>query len=162
MHICLYKPEIPQNTGNIGRICVCTDTKLHIISEPSFSLSDSAVKRAGLDYWPRLDLTLHKDWVSFNNNFANSKGRNILITKFANRSYSDFEYNLNDRLIFGRETSGLPEEITGEIASSHPENILRIPVLGDCRSLNLANAVCIVLYEALRQQGFGGLDTSYS
>ena len=161
MNICLYKPEIPQNTGNIGRICVCTDSRLHIIGEPTFSLSDTAVKRAGLDYWPRLNLSLHEDWTSFQSSFSGTGARTILITKFAQNPYADFKFHLDDRLVFGRETSGLPEEIVGEIQKTHPENILRIPVLGDCRSLNLANAVSIVLFEALRQNGFPGLKNSY-
>jgi len=161
MNICLYKPEIPQNTGNIGRICVCTNSRLHIIGEPSFSLSDTAVKRAGLDYWPRLDLSLHEDWQTFNKNLAGSNGRTILITKFANNSYADFKFRMDDRLVFGQETSGLPAEIVQEIKEAHPENILRIPVMDDCRSLNLANAVSIVLFEALRQNGFPGLKNIY-
>ena len=161
MNICLYKPEIPQNTGNIGRICVCTGSRLHIIGEPSFSLSETAVRRAGLDYWPRLILSLHEDWPAFQGSYSESGGRTILITKFAKNSYADFKFRMDDRLVFGRETSGLPDEIVREVKKTHPENILRIPVMEDCRSLNLANAVSIVLFEALRQNGFPGLKDSY-
>ncbi|MDH5655317.1 MAG: tRNA (cytidine(34)-2'-O)-methyltransferase [Spirochaetia bacterium] len=162
MNICLYKPEIPQNTGNIGRLSVCTGSRLHIIGEPSFSLSESAVKRAGLDYWPRLDLTLHSEWKAFREHFSNSESRILLITKFAKHSYADFNYRMDDCVVFGQETSGLPDEIVNEIQTCCPENILRIPVVEDCRSLNLGNAVGIVLFEALRQNQFTGLKQSYS
>ncbi|MCR9143582.1 MAG: tRNA (cytidine(34)-2'-O)-methyltransferase [bacterium] len=172
MDIVLYEPEIPQNTGNIGRLCVCSGSRLHIVGKPGFSLDESAVKRAGLDYWHRLDLTLHKDWESFLDFADASIARQtggvddqakrdsavvLLYTRFAKHLYSAHPYAKGDFLVFGRETSGLPEEIRESIAKRKAEHLLRIPVSEECRSLNLSNTVALVLYEALRQQGFPGL-----
>lgn len=164
MDIVLYEPEIPQNTGNIGRLCVCSGSRLHIVGKPGFSLDESAVKRAGLDYWHRLDLTLHTDWQSFldaADEQAQSAGRDaarvLLYTRFARHLYSAHNYAAGDYLVFGRETSGLPEDIRETISKRNAEHLLRIPVSEECRSLNLSNTVALVLYEALRQQGFPGL-----
>lgn len=159
MNIVLYQPEIPQNTGNIGRLCWCTGTKLHIVGKPSFSMSDSAVKRAGLDYWPKLNPVLHEDWASFSSTVPDPS-RMILLTRFAEISYSDFKFDLDDFIVLGRETSGLPEELVRDFKNKFPDNIVRIPVNEDCRSLNLGNAASIVLYEALRQNQFPKLKTS--
>ena len=118
MDIVLYEPEIPQNTGNIGRLCVCSGSRLHIVGKPGFSLDESAVKRAGLDYWHRLDLTLHKDWRSFLE-FADASvdgARVLLYTRFAQHLYSAHRYAKGDFLVFGRETSGLPEDVRESIA----------------------------------------------
>ena len=175
MHIALYKPEIPQNTGNIGRLCYCTGSSLHIIGEPSFSLSDSAVKRAGLDYWDQLKLTLHKDWALFLA-FFSLEYRFVLLTRFASKSYADYVYTDKDVLIFGSETRGLPKSILASSAKlplspvhgvnqatvelQQMKTNLRIPVSEASRSLNLSNSVAIVLYEALRQQAFPSLKLS--
>ncbi len=161
MHIVLYRPEIPQNTGNIGRLCFCTNSKLHIVGEPSFSMDESAVRRAGLDYWRQLDLTLHADWAAFLEYAAAQNLRIFLYTRFARNVYSDVSYAMNDALVFGRETDGLPEEVRASIEAKHPERVLRIPVGAECRSLNLANTAALVLYEALRQQGYPGLERGF-
>ncbi len=178
MDIVLYEPEIPQNTGNIGRLCVCSGSRLHIVGKPGFSLDESAVKRAGLDYWHRLDLSLHADWHSFlefadasvaneNRGVDNSRSnidsaRVLLYTRFAKHLYSAHQYAPGDYLVFGRETSGLPEAIRESIAKRNAEHLLRIPVSEECRSLNLSNTVALVLYEALRQQGFPGLVEAFA
>ncbi|MEQ9364482.1 MAG: tRNA (cytidine(34)-2'-O)-methyltransferase [Leptospirales bacterium] len=169
MDIVLYEPEIPQNTGNIGRLCVCTGSRLHIVGKPGFSLDESAVKRAGLDYWHRLDLSLHEDWRGFLE-FADEKSRSskrgtavvLLYTRFARHLYSAHRYAPGDYLVFGRETSGLPEEVRASIAKRNAEHVLRIPVSEECRSLNLSNTVALALYEALRQQGFPGLAETFA
>jgi tRNA (cytidine/uridine-2'-O-)-methyltransferase len=161
MEIALYRPEIPQNTGNIGRISVCTGIRLNIIGEPSFSLSEAAVKRAGLDYWKEVDLLLHQGWTEFEHYAASSSKNILLISRFSGVSYTDREFAQNDIVVFGRETDGLPVEIREEYKKRDPLSVLRIPVSARCRSLNLSNAVSLVLYEALRQTGFTGLVTEY-
>ncbi len=148
MEIVLYEPEIPPNTGNIARLCVCTGTSLHIVGEPKFSLDESAVKRAGLDYWDKLNLHLHKDWPSFLE--VNHEKKIWLLSRFATKTYSDISFDSTDMFVFGSESKGLPEEIS----SAHSSRLLRIPVHAGCRSLNLSNSVAIVLYEALRQMDF--------
>lgn len=169
MQIALYRPEIPPNTGNIVRLCVCTGTRLHIVGDPSFSLEESAVRRAGLDYWSELDLVRHTDWNAFYESLQsgaaesasqeNRAGRMYLFSRFAERLYSDVDYRSDDVLVFGRETSGLPAEVTQSFRERHPDQILRIPVSARCRSLNLGNAVALVLFEALRQLDFPNLET---
>jgi tRNA (cytidine/uridine-2'-O-)-methyltransferase len=166
MDIALYRPEIPQNTGNIGRICVCTNSPLHIIGKPSFSLEEAAVRRAGLDYWPRLKLKLHEEWQPFLSWFqqelADGKKRKLLlVTKFGSTFHSNYSFQTDDIILFGRETSGVPEEVHQWFAKHHPEGLLRIPVAGDCRSLNLGNAVSIVLFEGLRQLNYPGLSAQH-
>ena len=153
MNIALYKPEIPPNTGNIGRICYCTDTPLSIIGEPAFSIDEATVKRAGLDYWEQLKLSLYKNWDEFHQKYKN-KNRILLFTRFAKNCYADFKYEKEDFFIFGGESKGLPREVIETVETQYPEHLLRIPVTEKCRSLNLANCVSIVLYEALRQQNF--------
>ncbi len=153
MNIALYKPEIPPNTGNIGRLCFCTETKLHIIGKPAFSIDESAVKRAGLDYWKQLDLHLHEDWSEFYEKHENKK-RIFLFTRFAENCYTDINFSEHDTFVFGGESQGLPKEVLASVAKNYPKNLLRIPVSKNCRSLNLGNAASIVLYEALRQQNF--------
>lgn len=162
MEIALYRPEIPQNTGNIGRVAFCTGSRLHIIGEPSFSMSDAAVRRAGLDYWKELDLVLHEDWKKFIEYFSIAPGENsqrslLLYSKFGEKRYCDHKYQSDDILVFGRESSGMPEEILESARRDNPGSILRIPVRENCRSLNLSNAVSIVLFEALRQLDFPNL-----
>ena len=159
MEIALYKPEIPPNTGNISRLSVCTGSRMHIIDKPSFSMDEKSVKRAGLDYWSELDLHLHKNWEEF---YETRRDRRImLITKFGKTPYTAHKFQPEDIIVFGRETSGLPDSIVEQIAAEHPERIVRIPVSRICRSLNLSNAVAIVLYEGLRQLEYPGLQESY-
>ena len=164
MEVCLYKPEIPPNTGNIGRLCHCTQTGLHIIDKPAFSLEASAVKRAGLDYWDQLELSLHSNWQAFrdslcaDNNEKKQAKRILLFTRFAKTLYTEHSYQASDLLVFGTETQGLPKFIVDDIKTEATEHLLRIPVSKNCRSLNLSNTVAIILFEALRQQGFPNLE----
>lgn len=153
MHIVLHEPEIPANTGNIGRTCVATDTPLHLIEPLGFSLAEKELKRAGLDYWPDLDVSTYSGYEDF---LAKNPGARVVYASTKGQHiYSDFEFRPDDYIMFGKESAGIPEEILVQ----HPEETIRIPMLGDTRSLNLSNSVAIVLYEALRQQGFTGLNT---
>ena len=153
INIVLLEPEIPANTGNIGRTCVATGTRLHLIEPLGFSLSEKALKRAGMDYWPDLDVTTYVDYEDFLVRnpgaqifYATTKGRHI---------YSDASYPDGCYIMFGKESAGIPEEILRE----HPDTCVRIPMIGESRSLNLSNSVAVVLYEALRQQGFAHMKT---
>ncbi len=148
MNVVLYEPEMPLNTGNIGRTCVATNTRLHLIEPLGFHLSDRAVRRAGLDYWDKLDVTRYDDWEDFL--ARNPEAKIYMATTKAKHVYTDVAYEPDCYLMFGKESAGIPEEILVE----YPENCVRIPMWGDIRSLNLANSVAIVLYEALRQNGF--------
>jgi len=144
--VALVEPEIPQNTGNIARLCAATSTPLHIVGATGFRLDDKAVRRAGLDYWDQVDLTRHPNLDALTEVLTDS--RLIYFTTKAERSYLDWEFTENDCLVFGRETRGLPVELLR--ANWH--YCLKIPILNPkVRSLNLANSVAIVLYEALRQ-----------
>lgn len=153
INIVLVEPEIPQNTGNIARTCAATGMKLHIIEPIMFEISDRTVKRAGLDYWQYLDLTMYKNYDEFAQKnkgdfyFCTTKGKNI---------YSDADLKSDNLyLIFGKETKGLPEPLLKE----NYDRCIRIPMIDEARSLNLSNSVAIIGYEALRQQGFGTLKT---
>ena len=148
LNIVLLEPEIPANTGNIGRTCVATDTKLHLIEPLGFSLSEKALKRAGMDYWKDLDVTTYLDYEDFLEKNPNAKI--YYATTKALKTYTDVQYEEDCYIMFGKESAGIPEEILVE----HKENCVRIPMWGDIRSLNLSNSVAIVLYEALRQNGF--------
>lgn len=151
MNIVLHEPEIPQNTGNIARTCACTGTSLHLIRPLGFSLSEKHLKRAGLDYWDALDLHIYDNYEEF---LAAHPGvRIFMATTKAPNVYTEKQYGPDDFLMFGKETAGIPEEIL----SHHKQDCIRIPMGPDFRSLNLSNAVAIVLYEALRQQDFAGL-----
>jgi tRNA (cytidine/uridine-2'-O-)-methyltransferase len=148
MNIVLYEPEIPSNTGNIGRTCVATGSSLHLIEPLGFRLDEKSLKRAGMDYWHELDVTTYVNWEEFceknpdaNLYFATTKGRHV---------YSDVAYEPDSFLVFGKESAGIPEEILKD----HPDRCVRIPMIGETRSLNLANSVAVVLYEALRQNDF--------
>lgn len=152
MNIVLLEPEIPANTGNIGRSCVATGSALHLIAPLGFSLEEKELKRAGLDYWPKLDWRLYDDYSAFLE--ANPRGRKYYLSTKAPRSYTEASFGPEDYLIFGKESAGIPEEILAE----HPADCIRIPMVEGNRSLNLANSVAIVLYEALRQQDFPGLE----
>ena len=151
MHIVLVDPEIPQNTGNIARTCAATDTELILCGKPGFSLEDKYLKRAGLDYWHMMTYEVHESWRDFLD--ANPGASLYYATTKAPRDYCAAEYGPDDFLVFGRETKGLDEDL---LAANY-EHCVRIPMRPDARSLNLSNSVAIVLYEALRQQGFPGL-----
>jgi tRNA (cytidine/uridine-2'-O-)-methyltransferase len=146
--IALFEPEIPPNTGNIARLCAATNSPLHIIGRPMFKMDEKAVKRAGLDYWPHVNVFQHEDYETFTAAMQNA--RVVLLSTKAKRSYTTWDYQDSDCFVFGPETRGLPESLMVE----NPDRCLTIPMLNDnVRSLNLANAVSIVLYEALRQLG---------
>lgn len=155
-HIVLYKPQIPPNTGNISRTCAGTNTHLHLIEPLGFSIDDKNLKRAGLDYWNDLEITYHRNLRSF---LEHSKNEQLyLVSKFAKHVYSDIDYSDSSKdyyFIFGKETTGLPEKFMRE----HEDECIRIPMDDThVRSLNLSNTANIIIYEALRQQNFMGLD----
>lgn len=148
--VALYEPEIPPNTGNIGRLCAAACVPLHIVGQPAFRMDDRTVRRAGLDYWPHVDLHRHTHLADLQQTLPPT-ARLICLTTKATRSYTDWEYGPDDCLLFGPETRGLPADVLAD----HAETCLTIPMSSPhVRSLNLANAVSIVLYEALRQRGF--------
>ena len=148
MHVVLFQPEIPPNTGSIARLCAATLTPLHLIEPLGFKITDKHLKRAGLDYWEFVDLTVHKSWDDFIRRRANK--RLLFFSKRATRSYTQALYQEDDFLVFGPETRGLP----AELLAGHPQQCYRIPMMAaGVRSLNLSNAVSIVLYEGLRQLG---------
>lgn len=154
MHIVLLEPEIPANTGNIARTCACTGSSLHLIRPLGFSLDEKQLKRAGLDYWDKLDVTVYDSFEEFKSRHA--QARIYMATTKAPRTYADVVYRPDDYLMFGKETAGIPEEIL----AANPKWCVRIPMTRHLRSLNLSNAAAIVLYEALRQQNFEGLETA--
>ena len=149
LNIVLFEPEIPANTGNIGRTCVATGTRLHLIEPLGFSLSEKALKRAGMDYWKDLDVTTYVNWEDFCQ--KNPDAKIYYATTKARHVYSEVNYESDCYIMFGKESAGIPEEILKE----NPDTCVRIPMLGETRSLNLSNSVAIVLYEALRQNSFG-------
>ena len=148
MNIVLHQPEIPSNTGNIGRTCVATGSSLHLIEPLGFILNDKSLKRAGMDYWDKLKVERYMNYSTFRE--KNPKAKVWLATTKGVQSYTDVRYSPDDFIMFGREGGGIPEEILKE----NPEDCIRIPMGYGIRSLNLANSVAIVLYEALRQNGF--------
>jgi tRNA (cytidine/uridine-2'-O-)-methyltransferase len=148
MHVALVEPEIPPNTGNIARLCAATRVPLHIVGVTGFRLDDRAVRRAGLDYWPEVELHRHHDLDRLGE--ALPEARFLYFTTKIERPYTEWRFEQNDCLVFGRETRGLPEDLL----NANRERCLTIPMLNpNVRSLNLATAVAIVLYEALRQTG---------
>ena len=152
MNIVLHEPEIPSNTGNIGRTCVATDTVLHLIRPLGFKLDEKSLKRAGLDYWKDLDVRVYESFGDFLE--KNPGAKVYMATTKAHKTYDEVAYGPDDYLMFGKETAGIPEEILVE----YEETCIRIPMKAGNRSLNLANSVAVVLYEALRQQDFPGLE----
>ena len=151
MHIVLHEPEIPGNTGNIGRSCVVTGTSLHLIEPLGFEISEKQIRRSGLDYWKDLDVHTYPDYETF---LEQNKGAVIwYATTKAHQTYTDVSFGPNDYLLFGKESAGIPEEILVE----NEAHCIRIPMLEGYRSLNLSNSVAIVLYEALRQNNFASL-----
>lgn len=151
MHIILHQPEIPQNTGNIGRTCVATGTSLHLIEPLGFRLDEKSIKRAGMDYWDKLDVNRYINFEEFKEKHPNAKI--WMATTKAKHVYSDVTFGSDDYIMFGKESAGIPEEILVD----YEETCIRIPMLPDIRSLNLSNSVAIVLYEALRQNGFDSM-----
>ena len=156
MNVVLVNPEIPQNTGNIARTCAATGARLHLIKPLGFSLDDRYLKRAGLDYWSMMRYDVYEDWGRFS---AQHPGAHMffLSTK-AEKGYCEMAYPPDAFLVFGQETRGLPEALL----KRHMDRCLRIPMVEGARSLNLSNSVAIVLYEALRQQGFPNLKSQGS
>lgn len=148
LNIVLFEPEIPANTGNIGRTCVATNTRLHLIEPLGFRLDEKSLKRAGMDYWKDLDVTTYIDFQDFMD--RNPGAKIYMATTKAPNVYTDVEYEPDCYIMFGKESAGIPEEILVH----HKEESIRIPMCGEIRSLNLSNSVAIVLYEALRQNHF--------
>ena len=148
MHIILHQPEIPANTGNIGRTCVATGTTLHLIEPLGFHLDEKSIKRAGMDYWNKLDVTRYMNYQAFQE--SHPKAKIWYATTKAKRLYTEASFGNDDYIMFGKESAGIPEEILVE----HEESAIRIPMNENIRSLNLSNAVAVVLYEALRQNHF--------
>lgn len=149
MHVVLVAPEIPPNTGNIARTCAATGTILHLVEPLGFSISDRNLKRAGVDYWHLVEVHVHPSWEALPNALRVPQ-RLHLFTSHAKTRYTDIAYERDDVLVFGRESVGLGPEILGQ----YPDRARVIPMTGAVRSLNLSNAVAIVVYEAQRQQGF--------
>ena len=147
MNIVLYEPEMPANTGNIGRTCVATGTRLHLIEPLGFKLNEKALKRAGLDYWDKLDVTVYSDFQDFLD--RNPGAKIYMATTKAPNVYTEASYEPDCYIMFGPESRGIPEDIL----VNHQETCVRIPMWGDIRSLNLSHSVSIILYEALRQNG---------
>lgn len=151
LNVVLLEPEIPANTGNIGRTCVATGTRLHLIEPLGFHLTEKAIRRSGMDYWGDLDVTRYADFQDFLN--RNPGARIYMATTKARKTYAQVCYEPDCYLMFGKESAGIPEEILVQ----YQETAVRIPMVGETRSLNLSNSVAIMLYEALRQNDFPGM-----
>ncbi|NLO08438.1 MAG: tRNA (uridine(34)/cytosine(34)/5-carboxymethylaminomethyluridine(34)-2'-O)-methyltransferase TrmL [Clostridiales bacterium] len=152
LNIVLLEPEIPANTGNIGRTCVATGTKLHLIEPMGFRLNEKQIKRAGLDYWEALDIMVYDSYKDFLE--KNAYPKIYMATTKAVKTYTDVRYEADCYIMFGKESAGIPEELL----LANKENCIRIPMVGDIRSLNLGNSVAIILYEALRQNKFASMN----
>ncbi len=150
MHIVLVEPEIPHNTGNIARTCAVTGSVLHLVKPLGFSVEDRFLKRAGLDYWHMVEIHYHDSFQELCSRY--NDGRFYFVTTRGSKLYSEVRYEHDDFLVFGKETAGLPQELL----DANPDYCIRIPMVNNARSLNLSNAVAIVLYEALRQLHFPG------
>lgn len=152
MNIVLHEPEIPANTGNIGRTCVATGTSLHLIRPLGFEINEKQLKRAGLDYWDKLDLHIYDSYEDF---LAQNPGAKVyMATTKAHQMYTDVSYDPDCFIMFGKESAGIPEEILVD----HEADCVRIPMGYDIRSLNLSNSVAVILYEALRQNAFSSME----
>lgn len=151
MHVVLVEPEIPPNTGNVARLCAATHTELHLVKPLGFAVDDRHLKRAGLDYWPLVTVRYHDSFDAVR--AAYPHGRFYFFSTKASRAYTEVRYGRDDFLVFGKETRGLPETLLQAFAPY----CLRIPMIAAARCLNLSNSVAVVLYEALRQQGFPDL-----
>ena len=152
LNLVLVEPQIPQNTGNIARTCAATGARLHIVKPMGFTVDDKKLKRDGLDYWYLLDITYYDGLDDF---FRKNRGPFYYFTTKGRRIYADVAYPEGCYLVFGREDAGLPEELLYR----NPGTAVRVPMIGEARSLNLSNTVALAAYEALRQQGFPGLKT---
>ena len=151
LNVVLYEPEIPANTGNIGRTCMATGTRLHLIEPLGFRLGEKELRRAGMDYWDQLDVTRYADYEEF---LEKNPGAKIwMATTKAKKVYTEAQFGPDDYIMFGKESAGIPEEILVD----HEDTCIRIPMLDKVRSLNLSNSVSIVLYEALRQNNFADM-----
>lgn len=151
LNIVLHEPEIPANTGNIGRTCVATGTRLHLIKPLGFSLDEKNLRRAGLDYWPHLDVTVYESFADF---LEKNPGAKIYMASTkGHRLYTEAAYEPDCYLMFGKESAGIPEEILLD----YEDTTVRIPMNPEIRSLNLSNSAAVLLYEALRQNGFAGM-----
>lgn len=150
MNVVLHEPEIPANTGNIGRTCTATGTVLHLIKPLGFSLDEKALKRAGLDYWKYLDVRVYENFQDFLEKNPDAKGKLYMATTKGHHTYAEVKYEPDAYIMFGKESAGIPEEILLD----YEETAIRIPMNESIRSLNLSNSVAIVLYEALRQNDF--------
>lgn len=152
INIVLLEPEMPANTGNIGRTCVAAGARLHLIEPLGFKINDKMIKRAGLDYWDKLDVTVYDNYRDF---LDKNPGAIIyMATTKAPKAYTHVQYEPDCYIMFGKESAGIPEDILYD----NQENCVRIPMIGDIRSLNLGNSVAIVLYEALRQNNFENMN----
>lgn len=156
INVVLVEPEIPQNTGNIARTCAATGGKLHLVYPLGFDISEKQVKRAGLDYWDKLDIEKHNSFKEFLEKYNPKKTNMFFVTTKGKNCYSDVDYTNMDEVfvLFGKETKGLPEDILQE----YLDKTIRIPMKKDLRSLNLSNSVAIVVYELLRQANFNDLE----
>lgn len=154
LNIVLLEPEIPANTGNIGRTCVATGSRLHLIEPLGFRLDEKSLRRAGMDYWKDLDVTTYIDYGDFLE--KNPGAKLYMATTKAEKMYTEIRYEPDCYIMFGKESAGIPEEILVR----HREDCVRIPMIGGIRSLNLGNSVAVILYEALRQNHFSGMETS--
>jgi tRNA (cytidine/uridine-2'-O-)-methyltransferase len=154
LHIVLHEPLIPANTGNIARTCAATGTHLHLIHPLGFSTDDRYLKRAGLDYWHAVNIHYYDNFEHFAREHGDGPGRFYFVETWGKKRYTDITYQDGDFIIFGKETSGLPQEIL----EPYQENIIRIPMGDATRSINLSNCAAIVVYEALRQIGFPGME----
>ena len=148
LNIVLHEPEMPANTGNIGRTCVAAGARLHLIEPLGFKLNEKMLKRAGLDYWDKLDVTVYDDYADFQK--KNPGAKIYMATTKAQKTYCDVSYEDDCYIMFGKESAGIPEEILAH----NKDRCVRIPMLSEIRSLNLSNSVAVVLYEALRQNNF--------
>jgi len=148
INIVLHEPEMPANTGNIGRTCVAAGARLHLIEPLGFKINEKMLKRAGLDYWDKLDVTIYDNFEDFM--LKNPEAKIYMATTKAPQTYAEVSYEPDCYIMFGKESAGIPEDILVK----HQDTSIRIPMIGDIRSLNLSNSVAIVLYEALRQNDF--------
>ena len=147
----MVEPEIPQNTGNVARTCAATGARLHLVGPMGFKIDDKKLKRAGLDYWDKLDVTIYDNFEDFLNKNPNAKI--YMATTKAARTHTDVQYEDDCYIMFGKESAGIPEEIL----KNYPDTCVRIPMWGEIRSLNLSNSAAVILYEALRQNDYMGL-----
>lgn len=155
LNIVLFEPEIPQNTGNIGRTCVATNTRLHLIEPIGFDISEKAIRRSAMDYWQYLDINTYPSYEAFLEQNPDAVGNTFMGTTKAKYTHTEVEYQPDSYIMFGKESAGIPEQILVD----NPEHCIRIPMAGEVRSLNLATSAGIVLYEAYRQIGYEAMET---